>query len=171
LALWISIAASLSSQASIVVGIILGLASYGSALLCKRVFKIDDALDVSSVHGLTGIIGSLAIGFAAEPSVNEVARFGGGVIYSGNAQLLGIQTLAVVYAIVHSGIITALLAIVLQKTIGLRVSEEDEEHGLDVIEHQETAYNLQDGSGDIIRSVNHDERVPLLRHLEGDKHV
>jgi Amt family ammonium transporter len=53
-----------------VVGIILGLASYFSVILFKHKLRIDDALDVSSVHGVTGAVGSIAIGFCSQKSLN-----------------------------------------------------------------------------------------------------
>jgi len=127
-----------SSQASIVIGLILGVASWFSVVLFKHKLKIDDALDVSSVHGVTGIIGSLAIGFAAQKSLNPAGEDG---LFFGNPRLLGIQLLAVVVAGVWSAFWTFVICIILKKTVGLTIGDEEEEKGLDLVEHGEFAYH------------------------------
>jgi Amt family ammonium transporter len=100
----------------------------------------DDALDVVGVHFVGGLVGSLAIGLFAEPKF-----FGGefmeGLFHGGGWQLLGEQALANIVTIIYSFIVTAIIVVVLQKTIGIRVSEEEEETGLDLAEHAETAYS------------------------------
>jgi Amt family ammonium transporter len=63
-----------SSQSSIVIGLILGVVSYGGVWLFKHKLRIDDALDVSSVHGLTGIVGSLSIGFVSQKGLNPEGK-------------------------------------------------------------------------------------------------
>jgi Amt family ammonium transporter len=118
-------------------GIVLGFASYFGILLIKERLKIDDALDVSSVHGLTGIIGALAIGFVATTLVNP----GGpeGLLY-GNASQLAIQALGVVVAAGLAFVGTIVIMKVIDKTIGLRVTEVEEDIGLDIAQHAERAY-------------------------------
>src|SRR3712207_5187380 len=64
----------ISAQNSFLLGIVLGFASYYAILLLKEHLKIDDALDVSSVHGVTGIVGSLAIGRSEERRVGKECR-------------------------------------------------------------------------------------------------
>ncbi len=103
-------------------------------VLFKHKLKIDDALDVSSVHGVTGIIGSLSIGFASQQSLNPSGADG---LLFGNPKLLGIQCLAVVVAAVWSAFWTFVICYILKRTIGLTISEEEEEKGLDLVEHGE----------------------------------
>src|ERR687885_2626297 len=78
----------ISAQNSFLLGIVLGLASYYAILLLKEHWKIDDALDVSSVHGITGIIGSIAIGIIASTIINPAGP--NGLLY-GNPMQLAIQ--------------------------------------------------------------------------------
>lgn len=127
-----------SSQASIVIGLILGAVSYGGVWLFKHKLRIDDALDVSSVHGLTGIVGSLSIGFVSQKSLNADGADG---LFFGNPKLLGIQVLAVVVAGAWAGVWTFILAKVIDKTMGLKITDEEEEQGLDLVEHGEFAYH------------------------------
>ena len=64
----------ISVQNSLILGIVIGTASFYAIILLKERLKIDDALDVSSVHGVTGIIGTLAIGFIASSLINPVVQ-------------------------------------------------------------------------------------------------
>lgn len=104
----------------------------------KHKLRIDDALDVSSVHGLTGVIGSLFVGFAAETAVNPVV--GNGVVFGGTRQIW-VQFVAVAVAAVYAGVITYILCVVINKTVGLKIDHEDEVVGLDIVEHGEYAYH------------------------------
>ena len=115
----------------------LGFASYFGILLIKERLKIDDALDVSSVHGLTGIIGALAIGFVATTLVNPDGPEG--LLY-GNASQLAIQALGVAVAAGLAFVGTIVIMKVIDKTIGLRVTEVEEDIGLDIAQHAERAY-------------------------------
>jgi Amt family ammonium transporter len=105
----------------------------------------DDALDVVGVHFVGGLVGSLAIGFFAEPEY-----FGGefmeGLFHGGGLELLGEQALANGVTIVYSFIVTGLIMLALKATIGVRVSEETEHNGLDLAEHAETAYSTGSAS-------------------------
>ncbi|EFA81479.1 ammonium transporter [Heterostelium album PN500] len=129
----------INSQYSIGLGVVLGLASYLSVYLLKHRLHIDDALDVSSVHGLTGIIGAIAIGFCAQKSINPDGGANG--LFYGNARLLGIQVMAVVVAAAWSALATIVIIVLIDKIMGLRIEESEEEHGLDLVEHGEYAYH------------------------------
>jgi len=100
----------------------------------------DDALDVVGVHFVGGLVGSLAIGLFAEPKFFE-GEFLAGVFHGGGWQLFGEQALANVVTIIYSFTVTLIIVLVLKATIGIRVSEEVEETGLDLAEHAETAYS------------------------------
>jgi Amt family ammonium transporter len=80
-----------SVEHSFVIGIAIGFASYTGVILFKEKLKIDDALDVSSVHGVAGIIGSLSIGLFASKLVNPAGPDG---LFFGNPAQLGIQAIA-----------------------------------------------------------------------------
>ncbi len=128
-----------SGPGPIAIGAIAGVVCCYAVRL-KAKFGYDDALDVVGVHFVGGLVGSLLIGFFANPSF-----FGGsfmeGVFYGGSLQLFGEQALANGVAIAWSFPVTFLIMTVLKKTIGVRVSEETESMGLDYAEHSETAYH------------------------------
>ena len=131
----------ITSQSSFFLGIVLGFASYYSVKLLKGKLKIDDALDVSSVHGATGIVGSLAVGFIGDQ--RRVTGVAGadiyGLFFGGGATLLLWQIIAVLVAGAWSGVWTWVICKILENTTGFRVSEEEEAEGLDASLHGETA--------------------------------
>lgn len=121
-------------------------------------------MTVSSVHGLTGVIGSLSIGICSNLALNPSGGANGWIYGTntfkskvidpkGNPRLFGIQILAVVVVAAYSGVWTAIIAIILKKTWGLRVSETEEIKGkeilidlthikgVDVTQHNEYAYH------------------------------
>jgi Amt family ammonium transporter len=100
--------------------------------------KADDSLDVLAVHFVGGMAGALLIGFFG------TAAIGGknGLFYGGSASLLGHEALAVVVVAAYSFAASALIALVIKRTISLRVSGESEELGLDISQHGESAYDF-----------------------------
>jgi Amt family ammonium transporter len=128
-----------SGAAPIVIGIVAGaICSYAVRLKLK--FGFDDALDVVGVHFVGGLVGSLTVGFFANPAFFEGA-FDEGLFYGGGIGLLVEQIIANLAAIVWSFLITTGIMLALKKTIGVRVSEQVESDGLDFHEHAETAYH------------------------------
>jgi Amt family ammonium transporter len=126
-----------SVEHSFIIGIAIGLASYCGVLLIKDRLKIDDALDVSSVHGIAGIIGSLAIGIFASTAINSAGPDG---LLFGNPNQLLIQAFGVgVAASLGFGGTFAILKVI-KFLVGIRVSKEIEDAGLDIGEHAEQAY-------------------------------
>jgi Amt family ammonium transporter len=123
-------------MASIIIGFLAGLGCFFAVEYIMR-GRVDDSLDVFGVHGVGGIIGALATGVFATTSVNP----GGadGLLY-GNPALLGIQAIAVVVAAGYAAIVSFVILKVIDATIGLRVSSDEEEKGLDVTQHGEAAY-------------------------------
>ncbi len=128
-----------SGPAPIFIGIAAGvICCY--AIRLKNKFGYDDALDVVGVHFVGGLVGSLLIGFFATPTFFDGA-FDEGIFYGGDASLLLEQALVNGVTILWSFPITLLLMLALKKTIGVRVSIEDEQTGLDLALHSETAYH------------------------------
>ena len=113
-------------------------------LFFKEHLKIDDALDVSSVHGVAGIIGSLGIGVFASTLVNPAGPNG---LLFGNPNQLLIQAIGVGVAGVMGFFGTFAIMKVIDKLIGVRVSAKVEEAGLDIEEHAERAYSDEDEFG------------------------
>ena len=128
-----------SGVAPLIIGAVAGAACC-YAVRVKFSLGFDDALDVVGVHFVGGLVGSLTIGFFANPDF-----FGGefkeGIFYGGGAGLLGEQALANGVTIVYSFVVTFVIMKVLAATIGIRVSDEEETMGLDASEHAETAYH------------------------------
>jgi ammonium transporter, Amt family len=127
----------ISAQNSFFLGIVLGFASYYAILLLKEHWKIDDALDVSSVHGVTGIVGALSIGIIASTLINPAGP--DGLLY-GNPMQLAVQGLGIAVAAALGFGGTIVIMKIIDATIGLKVKEEEEDIGLDVTQHAERAY-------------------------------
>jgi ammonium transporter, Amt family len=127
----------ISAQSSFFLGIVLGFASYYAILLFKEHWKIDDALDVSSVHGVTGMVGALAIGIIASTLINPAGPEG--LLY-GNPVQLAIQGLGVAVAAALGFGGTVVIMKMIDATIGLKVKEDEEDIGLDITQHAERAY-------------------------------
>ena len=128
-----------SGIAPIIIGLIAGVVSCYAVRL-KTKLRYDDALDVVGVHFVAGLVGSLLIGFFANPEFFE-AEFGAGLFYGGDLDLLIEQAIANGAAIVWSFILTFVIMKVLDATIGVRAEEQAELTGLDLALHAETAYH------------------------------
>ena len=118
------------------------LAGAGAALAVNLKYRLgfDDSLDVVGVHLIAGIVGTVMIGVVGRPEL--VAEEGmGGLFYGAGVQLLIAQVVAVLFTLVFTGVMTFLIAIVLKAVMGLRVSAEEEERGLDLALHSESAYD------------------------------
>lgn len=98
-------------QAALIVGFVIGVGSYAAILFFKHLLKIDDSLDVTSVHGVTSIIGTLSIGFFGSKAVNPQGQ--DGVIY-GHPIQLAYQLLGIAVALVWSVTVTFVLILLLR---------------------------------------------------------
>ena len=128
-----------SGIAPVVIGLVAGVVCCYAVRLKTRL-GYDDALDVVGVHFVGGLVGSLLIGFFANPGFFE-AEFGAGLFYGGDATLLFEQAIANGAAVVWSFILTFVIMKVLDATIGVRAEEQAELTGLDLALHAETAYH------------------------------
>ena len=99
------------------------------ALKIKSTFNFDDSLDVVAVHLVGGVVGSLLVGILAVDGV-------------GGGEQFGIQLISVLIAIVFTGVLTFVIATIIDRTIGLRAREDDEQQGLDLRLHNEQGYVL-----------------------------
>jgi ammonium transporter, Amt family len=105
----------------------------------KKYFGYDDALDVFGVHGIAGILGTLAVGLFATKTVNPGGADG---LFYGNAHQFAVQSLMVAVAIVFVAIGTVIIYKFVDILIGMRVEKEDEYIGLDLTQHHEAGYTL-----------------------------
>jgi len=125
-------------MSAILIGIGAGIICYLAVLLKPRL-GYDDSLDVVGVHCVGGVWGALATGLFASKLVNSAGADG---LFYGNPGQFLIQVIAVVATMVFSFVASYILFKILDATMGLRVSPEDEVAGLDITEHQETGYSL-----------------------------
>jgi Amt family ammonium transporter len=123
------------------------ICSYAVNLKAKAGYV--DALDVVGVHLVGGLVGSLAVGLFANPDYFG-GEFMAGLLYGGGMRLFGEQALANAATMVYSFVVTVVIMLVLKATIGVRVSDEVETTGLDLVEHAETAYST--GSASVTRN-------------------
>jgi Amt family ammonium transporter len=111
----------------------------------KHRLGYDDALDVVGVHLVGGVFGALAVGLFATKSINAAGA--NGLFYGGGLAQLGKQAVGVGAAFGYTVVVTLVIALVLKRITGNRVSEDDEELGLDLSLHGETAYALDAEDG------------------------
>jgi len=109
------------------------------ALALKKMGRFDDSLDVVAVHLVGGLVGSILLGFFADASINGAVTHEG-LFLGGGFDLLQDQIVASVVTLVFSFVVTLVIATVIDRTMGLRVDETDEDMGLDLSQHAETAY-------------------------------
>lgn len=135
-----------SVEHAFVIGIAIGIASYLGVIFFKDRLKIDDALDVSSVHGVAGIIGAIAIGLFASSVINPTGPNG---LLFGNPNQLLLQAIGVGVAGTLGFGGTYIIMKVIDMLIGVRVTPKTEEAGLDIEEHAERAYADEDEFGPV----------------------
>ncbi len=123
---------------AIIIGLVAGVACY-IAVNLKNKLGYDDSLDAVGVHGIGGTWGAIATGLFASKAINSAGNNG---LFFGNASLLWSQLISICAAWVYSFAVTLILLKVLDWTIGLRVSEEEESDGLDLSQHGESGYTL-----------------------------
>ncbi len=121
---------------ALLIGALAGLICY-LAVVAKHRFGYDDALDVFAVHGLGGTVGALATGLFASAAIG-----GTDGLFFGNPSQFGTQFISVAAAWIYSFGVTFIILKVLDATMGLRVSEEEEVTGLDLSLHGERGYTI-----------------------------
>ncbi|PJM92389.1 ammonium transporter [Streptomyces sp. CB01373] len=113
----------------------------------KYRFGYDDSLDVVGVHMVGGVVGSLLIGLFASGKGQSAVR---GLFYGGGLEQFWKQCAGVFAVLAYSLIASAVLAFLLDRTIGMRVTEDEEVSGIDQAEHAETAYDLTGAGGGVV---------------------
>ncbi len=125
---------------AIIIGLLVSVMCFFMVSVVKRKLGYDDSLDAFGVHGIGGIWGAIATGLFATPLIQSAYS---GTFY-GNPKQLGIQIVAVLATLIYSGILTAIIFKIVDKTLGMRATEEEEVTGLDLTQHDEIAYNEAD---------------------------
>jgi len=131
-------AGSVSPVGAIFVGAIASaLCAYAVGLKYK--FGYDDSLDVVGVHFVGGMAGTLLIGFFADPSSPAGKT---GLLYGGGLDQLWRQAVGAFAVMIYAFVVSYLIALLIKKTIGWRISASDELSGIDLAEHSEAGYDL-----------------------------
>ncbi|AMS05301.1 ammonium transporter [Acidipropionibacterium acidipropionici] len=139
--------AAVSPLGAIIVGGLAGIIC-AMAVGLKYRFGYDDSLDVVGVHMVGGLVGTVVIGLVADPTYMAIGHpaaleaNGSGLFYGGGIKLLGVQALCAVAVMIYSFVVSFIIAWVLKKTMGIRLSTKDELTGIDLIEHAEAGYDL-----------------------------
>jgi len=125
-----------------IIGLVAGLlVVFGVTAIEKR---LDDPVGALSAHGLAGIWGTLACGIFSAPSLAEYNTVGeGGLVYTGSFAQLGVQALGVVVVFAFVFAMSLLTFTVIKATVGLRVTGDEEDAGLDIVEHGMYGYPEQ----------------------------
>ena len=121
---------------ALIIGLVAGAGCFWSATTLKHLLGYDDSLDAFGVHGVGGIIGALLTGVFAYGPLTATADHLEGVTIGG-IELFKVQCIAVAATVVFSGVATFVLLKVVDVVIGLRVTEDEEREGLDVVLHGE----------------------------------
>jgi ammonium transporter, Amt family len=134
-----------TASGAVLIGVLAGVVPFLACTKLKAIFKYDDALDTFGVHGVGGTLGALVSGFLATPEVNanlntNLSGLVGKTLWLEQLKAMGLTlTLSVVA--------TAVIGLGLKAVMGLRPSAEDEERGLDDIDHGEAGYHPEEISG------------------------
>ncbi len=123
---------------ALAIGVAAGLGCYFAATGLKHMLGYDDSLDAFGVHGIGGIIGAVLTGVFVDASLGGAGLADG---VSMGAQV-GKQFLGIFATIIYDGVLTFIILKGIDAVIGLRVSEEEETEGLDLVLHDERGYNL-----------------------------
>lgn len=145
--------AFVDASSAMIIGLVSGVVVYYSTILIERVFKLDDVVGAVAVHGFCGVWGTVAVGLF---DMKE------GLFSGGGFTLLGVQTLGVVVCFAWTFGVAYLVIKLIDKFIGMRVSREDEERGLNIAEHgakmswYDTIMTMQDivKTGDLRKRVD-----------------
>ncbi|MFN0096077.1 MAG: ammonium transporter [Dehalococcoidia bacterium] len=130
-------------MSALLIGIVAGLLCYGAVRLRAKI-GFDDSLDVVGVHGVGGIWGAVATGLFAAPEVSGLA-YAEGLFYGGGINRVTDALIGVVAIGGYSFIVTFVILKVLDMVMGIRVTEEEEDLGLDITQHGERGYTSDEG--------------------------
>ena len=133
----------IAKERGMVIGAIAGVLC---CFACGLKFKLgyDDSLDVVGVHGVGGLTGTVLIGFFGE---------GTGLLAGGDWRQLAVQVIIALCAMLYSGVVTAIIAFALEKTIGWRVTEAQEVGGIDLADQGERAYDFAGTASSVLKEV------------------
>jgi len=126
---------------ALVIGFLAGVVCFNAVIFVKQKLKIDDSLDVFPVHGVGGIIGTLLAGIFAASSLGIFSGQGLAEGMTISSQL-GVQFVGVISTIIYTAVATFIILKIVEPITGLRVSDDEEQQGIDITSHEEKGYDL-----------------------------
>ncbi len=126
--------------AGIAIGLLAGVACYASVMFMKGKLGYDDSLDAFGVHGIGGMLGALCTGLWATTAINPAGA--NGLFEGGGGRLLLLQVIAIIASFGYSFVLSFGLLKLVDKVVGLRVTSDNENIGLDLTQHSESAYTV-----------------------------
>ncbi len=128
---------------ALVIGIMAGFVCFNAVNIVKQKLKIDDSLDVFPVHGVGGIIGTMLAGVFASTELGVFSGQGFTLeTITSIPQQLTVQAIGVLATLIYTAVATYIILKVVQAIVGLRVSEDEEAEGLDIVDHEERGYDM-----------------------------
>jgi len=126
---------------ALVIGFLAGVVCFNAVIFVKQKLKIDDSLDVFPVHGVGGIIGTLLAGIFA---ASTLGIFSGQGLAEGMtiSSQLGVQFVGVISTIIYTAVTTFIILKIVEPITGLRVTDDEEQQGIDITSHEEKGYDL-----------------------------
>jgi Amt family ammonium transporter len=134
-----------TASGAVSIGVLAGVVPFIACTKLKSYFQYDDALDTFGVHGVGGTLGALVTGFFATPEANGNLNTNLAAIVHHTLWLEQLKAIGVTLALSIGG--TAVLALVIKSTIGLRLAPDGEEAGLDQADHGEAGYHFDEAGG------------------------
>lgn len=128
--------------AAVVIGITAGIVCFYATLTIKQKLKIDDSLDVFPVHGVGGILGTLMAGIFASTELGIFSGFGFAEGINSIGEQFGVQIIGVLATFAYTAVATWIILKLVDQMTGLRVDRDEETEGLDVVQHNESGYDL-----------------------------
>ena len=133
---------SVGPAAAVVIGLTAGVVCYFATGYLKNKLRVDDSLDVFPVHGVGGILGTLLAGIFCS---TQLGIFSGNGFSDGISSIGGqlvVQSTGVIAILVYTGVVTFILLKLVGALVGLRVGDDEETQGLDLVLHDERGYDL-----------------------------
>ena len=135
-------AGTVGPEGALLIGLLAGIVCFYATQLIKSVLKIDDSLDVFPVHGVGGMLGIIMLSIVGNPD-GFLGSGASGISESGALNQLMIQLLGIALIFIWTAVLTWIILKIISYITGLRVDDETESQGLDLMSHGERGYNME----------------------------
>lgn len=128
---------------ALLIGLLAGVVCFSATMYLKRVLKIDDSLDVFPVHGVGGILGTFLAGVFASTGLGVFSGYGFAEGINSMGGQVWVQIIGIGSVLVFTIVVTWIILKVVAAIMGLRVGEDEEVEGLDIVLHEEKGYDIR----------------------------